>query len=332
MQVERSFLYPYHLFLPFDPQRRGVWICLLTREGRKGWGDIAPLSAWSQESYEEVFAQLHAKQAEIQEKDWTIDNYAQQLEELSLYPSASFGLESALLSLLSPSPFFSVPASALFMGTKEEIIAQAKKRKAEGYTFAKLKVNNLSFQEAHFLIETLKKQFRLRIDVNRAWKTEESLRFFSQFPIETFDYVEEPFENPADLIHFSHPLAVDESFPNHFSLDQLSSLPTLKALIFKPTIQGGLKGCKPILRWAQEHEISLVFSSCFESDLGHWQIASLAFRLFRNPLPIGLGTYHHILNPLLKTPLVFSKGRLSTGGDEYLTEAIDEDRILCLSH
>lgn len=142
------------------------------------------------------------------------------------------------------------------MGSPQEILHQAALREQEGFISAKLKVSNHSFQEAANLIYQLKDRFRLRIDVNRAWKTDCSLKFFAQFPLDTFDYVEEPFKNPADLALFPHPLAIDESFPSDLSLKQLESLPTLKALIYKPTIQGGISGCLPVHKWAKQKGVS----------------------------------------------------------------------------
>lgn len=183
------------------------------------------------------------------------------------------------------------------MGPPEEILEQAKLRYEEGYTSAKLKVGHLDFKQAEQLIDALKNLFRLRIDVNRAWSTADSLRFFSKYPLDAFDYVEEPFQNPCGLAQFPHPLAVDESFPQDLSLKQLDELPTLKALIYKPTIQGGLLGCFPLQEWLVNRKISLVLSSSFESPLGLAHIASMAHRLSLSA-PIGIGTYHYLTDPI----------------------------------
>jgi len=165
-------------------------------------------------------------------------------------------------------------------------------------------VSNHSFQEAANLIYQLKDRFRLRIDVNRAWKTDCSLKFFAQFPLDTFDYVEEPFENLADLALFPHPLAIDESFPSDLSLKQLESLPTLKALIYKPTIQGGISACLPVHKWAKQKGVSLVLSSSFESDLGLAYVASIAHRL-ELLSPVGIGTYHYLNDYICENGLHF---------------------------
>ncbi len=249
---------------------------------------------YSRESLKDALEELEQKREQILAIDWTLENCLETLEQLDLLPSSSFGLESALLSLLDPLPGKCVvPTSALLMGSCEEIQKCAELRHREGYTSAKLKVNQLSLQEAARLIHALKGLFRLRIDVNRAWTTADSLQFFSQFSLDTFDYVEEPFQNPHDLAQFPHPLAIDESFPRDLSLEQLSTLPTLKALIYKPTIQGGMLPCLHLQKWADERSIALVLSSSFESIIGLGHIASLAQRL-QLLSPIGIGTYHYL--------------------------------------
>ena len=242
---------------------------------------------------------------EIIKKEWFAETCLEELSSLELFPSVSFGLESALLSILLPISSARVCTSALLMGTYQEIIEQANQRHREGYTSAKLKVSNLDFKEAADLIYCLKDVFYLRIDVNRAWSTADSLHFFSQFPLNTFDYVEEPFQNSYDLELFKHPLAIDESFPSELSLSHLNLLPTLKALVYKPTIQGGMANCLYLHEWTIRKKISLVLSSSFESNLGLSCIAQMANRLSCSA-PIGIGTYHYLAKNKNEIPLKFT--------------------------
>jgi O-succinylbenzoate synthase len=285
---------------PYNTKRSGALISVTDENTNTGWGDVSPLPNWSRETLDDCLQEFQKKQDKIKEIDWTSQSCFRALAKLKLLPALSFGLESALLSILDPLPDLYIPTSALLMGSPEEILALANRRHAEGFTSAKLKVGHLSFQEASSLIHQLKDQFRLRIDVNRAWKTADSLRFFSEFALDTFDYVEEPFQNPHDLAQFTHPLAVDESFPNDLSLKKLESLPTLKALLYKPTIQGGMLPCIPLHKWATKRRIALILSSSFESDLGLMHIACIAYRLSIKA-SIGIGTYHflkeHICSP-----------------------------------
>jgi len=306
MRIQALTLYSYEIPLTNGQIRSGALIKITDEQGNSGWGDVAPLPKWSKETLEDALQSLHQKQHEIIKIDWAAQNCLKELANLKLLSSASFGLESALLSIISPLPGFKVQTSALLMGSPTEILEQARLRHLEGYTSAKLKVSNLNFEEIFCLINHLKDKFRLRIDLNRAWTTADSLRFFSQFPLNTFDYVEEPFQNPHDLAQFLHPLAVDESFPDDLSLEQLESFPTLKALIYKPTIQGGMVGCLSLHKWASKRGITLVLSSSFESDLGLAYVASIAHRLALSA-PVGIGTYHFLDDNLSAVPLQFSR-------------------------
>ncbi len=306
MKIQSIFSFPNEIPLLSGQPRSGALINLTGTKGNGGWGEIAPLPKWSKESLEDSLLQLNQKKDEILRIEWTAQTCSQQLEKLQLLPSLLFGLESALLSMLSPLSAHKVPVSALLMGSPQEITEQAALRHAEGYTVAKLKVSNLPHREAVRLIHELKDKFCLRIDVNRAWKTFDSLRFFSQFPLDAFDYVEEPFENPEDLALFSHPLAVDESFPENLSLQQLELLPTLKALIYKPTIQGGMTRCLPLYDWSKKRGVDLVLSSTFESDIGLANIASMAHRLSLSAA-VGIGTYHYLKETVCAFPLQISQ-------------------------
>lgn len=273
--------------------RKGFLLKIFDEKGNTGEGDVAPLPNWSTESLEDCFREFEQKKEKILAITWTNASCLHDLATLSLLPSLSFGLESALLTLLDPLKTRPISKSALFMGSPDEILKQADLRKKEGYTTAKLKVSNLTFRDAEVLITHLSPSFRLRIDVNRAWSKADSLSFFSQFPLDLFDYVEEPFASPHDLPLFTHPLAVDESFPHDLSLKDLETLPTLKALIYKPTIQGGLLHALPLHQWTKKKAISLILSSSFESNIGLTHIASMAQRL-HIIVPIGVGTSHFI--------------------------------------
>ena len=279
----------YQTRLVQGPIREGALLCLEDVRGYRGFGEIAPLPQRSRETLQEALAQLQGHKERILSFDWSMDNLFDELTKLSLYPSVQFGLESALLALLDPLPPSTKEVSAFLYGTKEQILKQAKQKQREGYTSAKLKVSHLPQNQAFSLVEQLQSMFSLRIDVNRAWETKESLQFFSAFSLNAFDYVEEPFKNPLDLALFTHPFAVDESFPDFLSLQDLEKLPRLKALVYKPTVQGGLLSLLPLQRWAISRGIQLVLSSSFESSVGLRCIAALADRLSLQA-PLGIGT------------------------------------------
>ncbi len=309
MKIQKLALHTYVNPLITGQSRSGLLINIIDQDGNEGWGDIAPLPGWSKETLNECIDQLKAFSEAILKLNWSIENCFYQLSKCKLYPSVLFGLESALLTVLSPLQDHQVSSSALLMGSPKEILEQAEIRLLEGFTSAKLKVNNLSFCEASELIHQLKDKISLRIDVNRSWNTSESLKFFSQFPINTFEYVEEPFQNPKELALFQHTLAIDESFPNDVTLEELNELPTLKALIYKPTLQGGITGCLNLIEWSKKSGVEIVLSSSFESDIGLANVSSISQRLSLST-HLGIGTYHFMSKNLCKPSLKFTKDQL----------------------
>jgi O-succinylbenzoate synthase len=260
---------------------------LKTRKGlllqtETGWGDIAPLPGWSHETLDEAEAQLRS--------------VLQGAPRTHLYPSVAFGLACAEQPL--PSEPFSVPINALLMGSLQEIFKRAEN--LQGFTHIKLKLDGLTEQEALDAIHALKDRFRIRIDLNRKWPLEKSLRFFSHFDTNDLDYIEEPVSDPADLPHFTHPFALDETLRDH-PIKPFLHLPLLKALVIKPTLQDASAYCtlgKP-----------LILSSAFESGLGILHIAALS-KHWSLPHPIGLDTYRYLESDVLTTPLIINQGRL----------------------
>ncbi len=216
-------------------------------------GEVVPLPGRSKETRETALEEFSQKKEKILSLHWNREECLKNFERLDLSPALSFGLESAFLSMLYPLSKHSVQTVALLMGSYQEIFEQAKARKEEGFTAAKLKIGQLSFDEATTLVDQLKDKFFLRIDVNRGWEAKKIFQFFSKYPLDSFDFVEEPFQNHRDLMKFSHPVAIDESLSDKsLSLEELEKLPTLKAVVCKPTLWGGMSKIIPLHEWAKK--------------------------------------------------------------------------------
>ena len=305
MKIRTLTTHLYSIPLTTGVERKGFLLCVVDEIGNKSWGEVAPLPQWSKETLDEVLQQLLLKRESLLKIEWEETTLLNQLEDLELFPSLLFGLECALLHLIAPLPPAHIKVSALLMGSPEEILSQAALRKKEGFICAKVKFRHLSLKEAHEIVGKLMQDFALRIDLNRSWKKEEVFSFFSHYHYDAFEYVEDPLPNPEDLTDFTHPFAVDEFLRDFFTLDQLAALPNLKALIYKPMLQGGLTKAVPLAAWAKKNNISFILSSSFESDLGLVQVASLAPRLGIEANHVGIGTYHYLQKHLLATPLHF---------------------------
>lgn len=315
MKIKNLTIEKYEIPLVGRNPRQGAILTLENSDGECSYGDIAPLPERSRESLQQALIQFEESKNAITTIDWQLSTCLEAISRFTLYPSLAFAFESALLSLLKPIPECFLEVAALIMGpSPKEILKVAEDRKQEGFTTAKLKVGNLSLKDALTVISELKNVFKLRIDVNSAWKAKDTFDFFDKFSEDTFDFIEDPFSDLADLKKFNHPYAIEEPLAKGISLSQLESHPNLKAIIYKPTVLGGIQTGRFLQKWASKHNTTLVLSSAFESDIGHYHLAAIAHRIGID-LPLGIGTYHYLGKHLSKKPLQFFQGKLHLNSD-----------------
>ncbi len=205
-------------------------------EWNGGFGEIAPLPAWSHETYEE------AKEEILR----------------FLFDQTKPTLPSVQCAL-----FF---AQKPFDPTRRKVRLSALHRPREGCSTLKLKIGHLSPQEAIALIQPFLGKYRLRLDINRKWTLDQALFFASHFSPLDFDYLEEPVSSIQELLSFSEtthfPIGVDESLRENPSI----ACQVAKVAIVKPTLMGHI----PKL------PIPVVLSSSYESSLGILQMAKHA--------------------------------------------------------
>lgn len=245
-------IYSYKLPLKNGTYREGFIV-----ETATGCGDIAPLPGFSRETLAEAYEEaIHLQPGETPK-----------------LPSVRFAFDCAKIPLTS----VAVPVNAL-------------NEYREGFSALKIKVGHLSVSEAVALIKKVPKHVEIRPDFNQQWPLEKLLQFASHFSPTNFAYLEEPTAKFSDLLLFSQktgfPIAVDESIP----YVPYWEIPTLKALVVKPTILGTIPIAPP--------GVELIFSCCFESGIGVTHIARLAQQMNPNR-PHGLDPYSHLLDDLL---------------------------------
>jgi O-succinylbenzoate synthase len=232
-----------------QPLREGLIIA-----SHHGYGEISPLPGFSRETFEEAKAEILA----------VLKNGA-----TPTLPSVRFGLSCVQRKLSS----IHLPLCAL--GPRPN------------FPTIKLKLGHLPMGEAIALTKQ-HLHLNLRLDCNRAWTLDQALHFAGHFKPTDFAYLEEPLQNWEDLIMFSQrthfPIALDESIHNDWS-----QIPSLKAIVVKPTIVGYIPEVPS--------HLDLILSSSYETGLGLLHIAHLA----QNTLPIGLDTYRQkdlLINPI----------------------------------
>ncbi len=177
----------------------------------------------------------------------------------------------------------------------------------EGYQHIKLKVSQLTDDEAHKTIEQFLGKVRLKIDVNRAWSLEKALSFFSRYSPDAFEYIEEPVDDIKDLSAFPYPIALDETLREMVGVP---ALPQIKALIVKPMLTGGLESIQEIVSASKSMKARVVLSSSYESGVGLFHLCSLLSRAEIQLHPLGIDTYRLTDQDVLEKPHVLSGGRL----------------------
>ena len=265
--------------------RKGILITLTNQYGKTTTTEVSPLPGFSRETHEEALHQLQKLKQRLLTTWWT-KQALYYLNNLGLFPSVYFGIESALLDLLDPLPEPTPSKTyALLFGSPEEIFFRSQEVYDEGFRHAKVKLGHFTPQTAHKIIEKLGECFRLRLDLNRKWPIEETLAFCKAYPDDFFEYIEEPSKDPKKLVDFPYPFALDESLRDC----PLVKCANLKALVIKPTM---LYPFSPFLKLG----FQVVLTSSFESPVGIAQIRRLITRLNLNDTHHGLDTLRYFEN------------------------------------
>jgi O-succinylbenzoate synthase len=289
--IENVTLYQYEIPLKhFRPKREGLLLKLCTDQGTESWGEISPLDGWSQESLSNAKQQMFTIMPSFKKKKIE-DLFFLALNDSSLLSSVSFGLFGACYALLNPHILDPVPVAALLMGNFHEVKEQIKAIFEKRFSHVKIKLSQLTIDQAKELIDILRGKVSIRLDFNRSWTQRDVDTFFSSYPIDTFEYVEEPYQN-ADALHsFTHRLALDESLKDekHWSLLRLDSM------IIKPTVTGAGEKIRRLITYCNNHQIKTILSSAFESGIGIYQIALLShyYSLHKNNLGIDTLKFFH---------------------------------------
>ncbi len=264
-------LYAYELPRIHGDPRRGLIV-----QAGTSFGDIAPLPGFSRESFDDA-------------KEEALRLLAQLYDAKPTLPSVRFGFACALAP--EPKPL--------------RLAVAALETHRPGFQSLKLKLGALSLNEALAKIRAAPLGVQLRLDFNRMWPLKRLLLLAEQLDPTRIEYLEEPTWHWSDLLEFSHatklPIALDESLLER----PLEQLPTLKALVVKPTVLRELPKAP--------QGVELVFSSAYESGVGILHLATLAAQ-WGSACPHGLDPYTHLASDVLRRRPVIADGFLTWDG------------------
>lgn len=299
------------------PERRGLILRLEETSGRTGWGEAAPLEGFSRETLEEA-----TEAARIVLPDLTdlavasgtwLDVFSR--SPSPSVPSVAFALESAILELMAqvrgqsvrdilgggPS---SVTLNALLDET-DDVEETIQRLVGAGYHTVKLKVGR---QDLAVDVDVVRRicsaadgRVDLRLDANRAWTLQEALAFSEQVETSSISYVEEPLQNPDELAAYvsrsGWPIALDET-TREWSPKRLREGMSVRAVILKPSLLGGIGDTYEWVRIASEEGVVPVLSASYESGVGLRMLGAIAAAW--TDVPAGLSTYATLEDDLLR--------------------------------
>ena len=290
---------------------RRSWLVCTSDGAATGVGECAPLPDLSCDAmppylYKEVLQQF-CKQVE---ESGTID-----YDALRNYPSMLFGIETALLALrhqpLFDTPFTrgeeGIPINGLvWMGSYDKMLSRLEEKLEKGFKCVKLKIGAIDFEQELQLIRLIRERFshrevELRLDANGAFSFDEALyklELLSQYAVHS---IEQPIKAGqwafmAELCRESPlPIALDEELIGVNDPEQKRQLLHIikpAYIVLKPSLHGGMAGCREWIEKATDEGIGSWITSALESNIGLNAIAQFCSDVYgsRIIMPQGLGT------------------------------------------
>ena len=287
---------------------RRSWFVTVSDGERSGVGECAPLpdlSCDARPDYGDVLRRF----CDQVEQSGQID-----YEAMRDYPSMLFGLETALLSFRR-SPLFDtafsrgeegIPINGLvWMGRYDEMLERMEQKLQQGFHCVKLKIGAIDFDQELDLVKRIRDRFsrrevEIRLDANGGFSYEEAL-----YKLELLSQYAQSIEQPikagqwafmAELCRDSPlPIALDEELIGVNDRDMKSHLLNIikpAYIVLKPSLHGGMAGCREWIEAARQHEVGSWLTSALESNVGLNAIAQFCADVYGDHIttPQGLGT------------------------------------------
>ncbi|TQI81374.1 O-succinylbenzoate synthase [Serratia fonticola] len=276
--------------------RDGLLIHLQQGE-QQGWGEIAPLPEFSEETLEQ------AQEALL---NWVQAWLAGEDTAASEWPSVAFGTSCALAELTGQLPQQADYRKApLCTGDPDELFDLLSA--LPGEKVAKVKVGLYEAVRDGMVVNVLLEalpDLKLRLDANRSWTRAKADGFAKYVNPEWRDriaFLEEPCKTRDESRDFAQTtgiaIAWDESVREADFVVQAE--PGVAAIVIKPTLVGSLARCRELVKQAHQAGLVAVISSSIESSLGLTQLARIAHWLTPATVP-GLDTLNLMQAQLLR--------------------------------
>ena len=291
---------------------RRLWLVSISDGRTIGHGECAPLLDLSCDAMEpSIYNKVLRGFCDQVEQTGEIP-----YEEMRDYPSMLFGLETAMLNLRRGNLLFDTPFARgeqgitinglVWMGNHEEMLQRMEEKLKLGFRCVKLKVGAIDFDKELDLVKRIRERFsyhevELRLDANGGFRPDEALyklELLSQYAIHS---IEQPIKQKqwglmAELCRESPlPIALDEELigvNDPETKRQMLHIIKPRYIVLKPSLHGGMMGCREWIDIAKNEGIGSWITSALESNIGLNAIAQFCSDVYGEniKMPQGLGT------------------------------------------
>lgn len=288
--------------------REGIILRLTDENNRIGWGEIAPLSWFGSETFEQALDFCSQLSGNLSEE--TIFAISAEL------PACQFGFESAL-SNEANSPTLcqggekNLSQYSGLLPTGGTALSVLPMLWAQEFRTFKWKIGVTEIEEELQVFQQLIKVMHdlgdeekalLRLDANgglnysqaETWlKTCDNVLEIPDFSVK-IEFLEQPLavtqfdEMLALSAAYKTPIALDESVANLDRIQECYNQGWRGIFVIKPAICGSPSQLR---KFCQTHNIDAVFSSVFETQIGRQAALNLATELSLNSRALGFGTH-----------------------------------------
>lgn len=311
------------------------WFIRLEKQGTVGWGECSPIEGLSPEPLEIIEEKISTVIEEWKKEPSLIENeISRWKEELDKWPSLRFALETAWLDyknggkhVIYQNDFcmgkLAIPINGLvWMNTIDHMQSQIEEKLKQGFRCIKLKIGHHDTDSELRLLKALRdrfsaKELMIRVDANGAYHKENVFSVLDSLAQLEVHSIEQPvapgqWEVMKEICQNS-PLAIalDEELINVTDKERKENLlDQLKPhyLVLKPSLHGGMLGCKEWIDLAERASVGWWMTSYLESAIGLNAIAQFTAQ-YANPIFHGLGT-GKIYTENISSPLFVEEGAL----------------------
>lgn len=277
--------------------REGIIVSLMNQAGIISKGEIAPLPGFGSETMSQAIEFCQQFGETISQKDL--------IAIPDTLPCCQFALESAWLNF-NRDPTDSEINTArdldycyLLPAGKQALITWQNIERTTAASTFKWKIGvyplDTELKILEQLVNTLPAKIKLRLDANGGLNLQQAQKLLSVTDtLRAIEFIEQPLPSDrfGDLRQLSQkyttPLALDESIASFVQLQQAYRQGWQGVYVIKAAIMGFPSR---LLRFCQQNNLDVVFSSVFETQVGRDAVLNMARKL-DHPRAVGFGVQH----------------------------------------